>query len=544
VTDTIAYRAAGIITMDKARPDATHVLVRDGRILAVGSATDLAPFGPFKTDERFMDRYLMPGFIEGHMHLDSGNVWKMVYTGTFARTDPDGRHWPGLGSVDAVLDRLAAHKSNDPETVLMAWGFDPLLLGTDLTRHDLDKISDSQPIMVWHASGHIMVGNTPALKKAGMFPPPSPHKGIPLGADGLPIGDLRGIEVMVPAAMALGILDKLMNHDGSGARPFSRMCVRAGITTATDLANPLTDLGLKNLTEITARDDFPIRLVPALMDEQLSGEKLVAKALGLKAQSTDKLRLGTIKLIADGSIQGFTARLLAPGYYNGADNGLWYMAPERLAEVYKLAMAAGIQVNTHTNGDEATELALDCLQAAVAANAPSDHRFIIQHAQLTNTNQFRRMKTLGACVNLFANHLYYWGDAHCAFTVGPARAELMNNCRSALDAGVPLAIHCDEPVTPMSPLFTAWCAVNRLSGSGRLLGAGQRITVAEALYAITMGAAYTMKLDAELGSISPGKCADFAILEDDPISMPPSELRHVKVWGTMLGGRIFSAQDI
>ncbi len=530
--------------MDAGRPHATHVLVRNGRFLAVGTADDLAGFGNVKSDDRFADSILMPGFVEGHTHMDSGNIWQMVYTGTFERTDPDGRHWPGLSDMDSVLDRLAAHRSNDPETVLLAWGFDPLLLGVSLTRADLDKVSDSQPIVVWHASGHIIVANTVAMQKANMFPPRIAHPGIPLGDDGLPIGELRGIETMVPTAMALGILNRFMSRDGSGARPFSRMCVRAGVTTATDLANAMTDQALSNLLEITARDDFPIRLVPALMDEQLSAEGLVAKASLLRSQSTEKLRMGAIKMIVDGSIQGFTARLLPPGYYNGAEKGLWYLAPERLGDVYTQAMASGIQVNTHTNGDEATDLALQCLQKAVNANPPSDHRFIFQHAQLANPDQFRRMKSLGACVNLFANHLYYWGDAHVAHTVGPARAALMNNCRAALDAGVPLAIHCDEPVTPMAPLFTAWCAVNRQSGSGKVLGAGQRISVGEALHAITLGAAHTMKLENEIGSIAPGKFADMAVLDSDPLAVPPFDLRHIKVQGTMLGGMFFDARTI
>ena len=126
------------------------------------------------------------------------------------------------------------------------------------------------------------------------------------------------------------------------------------------------------------------------------------------------------------------------------------------------------------------------------------------------------MNALGMCVNLFANHLYYWGDQHYATTVGPERAQRMNACASALNAGVPLAIHSDAPVTPLGPLFTAWCAVNRRSAMGRLLGEGERISVDAALRAITLGAAYTLKLDSEIGSIEPGKRADFAVLESDP----------------------------
>jgi hypothetical protein len=106
---------------------------------------------------------------------------------------------------------------------------------------------------------------------------------------------------------------------------------------------------------------------------------------------------------------------------------------------------------------------------------------------------------------------------------------------------VPFAIHSDAPVTPIGPLFTAWCAVNRLTASGRVLGAEEKITSADALRAITLGAAYTLKLDHEIGSIETGKRADFAVLEDDPFAVPPEALKDIGVWGTVLGGRIFEA---
>ena len=155
--------------------------------------------------------------------------------------------------------------------------------------------------------------------------------------------------------------------------------------------------------------------------------------------------------------------------------------------------------------------------------------------------QFRRMARLGICANLFANHIFYWGDQHREITMGPDRARRMDACATALRSGVPLAIHSDAPVTPLAPLFTAWCAVNRLTASGEVLGPEECITVEQALYAITQGAAYTMKLDHELGSISAGKRADFAVLEEDPLEVPPAELKDVPVWGTVLGGRPFPA---
>ena len=147
------------------------------------------------------------------------------------------------------------------------------------------------------------------------------------------------------------------------------------------------------------------------------------------------------------------------------------------------------------------------------------------------------MKALGLCVNLFANHLYYFGDKHYEVTVGPDRAERMNACGTAIALGVPLAIHSDTPITPLGPLFTAWCAVNRRTESGRVLGPAERISVDAALRAITLGAAYTMKMDHEIGSIAVGKWADFAVLADDPLAVAAESLKDVGVEGTVLAGR-------
>jgi hypothetical protein len=156
---------------------------------------------------------------------------------------------------------------------------------------------------------------------------------------------------------------------------------------------------------------------------------------------------------------------------------------------------------------------------------------------------FRRMAALGLSVNLFANHLWYWGDQHAQITMGPDRAERLDACRSALEAGVPLAIHSDAPVTPLGPLFTAWCAVNRLTPSGRVLGPTERIGVPEALHALTLGAAWTLGLEHEIGSIEVGKRADFCVLEDDPLAVDPLLLKDIPVWGTVLCGRVFAASE-
>ena len=538
------FEARKILTMNPARPVATHVAIRDGRIIGAGSLEELSRWGPHDLDTRFREHVLMPGLVEGHCHTMEGTFWQYTYCGFFDRVDPQGKLWPGATSIDAVIDRLreADAALPDPAQPLPGWQLDPIYFDNRrVSRVDLDKVSTTRPIGVLHASGHIMNVNSKALELAGMLRTGIEHPGIPLGEDGLPTGELFGPDVMTPVGGHVGFDRDMLACDEAGLRNFARLCVRAGVTTATDLAARLGDEVVEVMLRVTGEADYPVRLVPLRFFQGLTPKDLVAHAAELKLKSTDRLRLGRIKCVADGSIQGFSARIRPPGYFNGAPNGLWYMAPEQILETYERALEAGLQVHTHTNGDEATDMAIEMFERALTRRPVPDHRYTLQHCQLADAAQFRRIAALGMCVNLFANHHYYWGDAHYKLTVGPERAERMNACRTALASGVPMAIHSDAPITPLGPLFTAWCAVNRLTVSGRVQGEYERISVEDALYAITLGAAYTLKLDGEIGSIEAGKHADFAVLEDDPTAVDPMGLKDIGVWGTVQGGRIFEA---
>lgn len=544
---TTIYSARKIITMNPSQPSASHVAVRDGHILAVGTLEELATWGDYTLDEQFADKVLMPGLVEGHAHAMEGSLWQKVYCGFFDRMDPDGKTWDGSKTIEAVIERLreAEAKLTDPDEPLSGWQLDPIYMNNErVTRHDLDKVSTSRPVAVLHASGHIMNVNTKALEVSGLLKQGLNHPGIPLGDDGLPTGELKSPEVMTPVGPHVGFDRAMTDCDEPGLRAFAKLCVRTGVTTVTDLAARLTDDGVAMMLRVTGEDSFPARIIPFRFFMGLPPKELIEFVSELAGKSTDRLRLGKIKVIADGSIQGFSARLRWPGYHNGAENGLWYITPEHLAEICELALAADIQVHIHTNGDQATDLALDTLETALLKNPNADHRFTLQHCQLADAAQFRRMHNLGMCVNLFANHHFYWGDEHYRLTVGPDRANRMNACHTALSSNVPMAIHSDAPVTPLGPLFTAWCAVTRITASGRVQGEAEKINVADALYAITLGAAYTLKLDGEVGSIEVGKRADFAVLEDDPETIGADSLKDVRVWGTIQGGRIFATADL
>ena len=540
------YPARKIITMNVRRPVATHVAVRNGWILGAGTLEELAGWGAHEIDDRFADKVIMPGLVEGHCHSREGSGWDEVYVGFHDRTAPDRVVHRGLPSIDAVVARLqqAERALADPGAPLMAWGLDPLFFdGRRMVVADLDRVSTVRPVMVLHQSGHIINANRALMRRCGITRDTA-VMGVMKDADGEPTGELQG-----PALRS--IVYRALGQDRSVAfgRPhalwrFARSAQLVGVTTATDLANELPEATVAGQVEVTSDEHYPLRIVPAFIGMSRPPAEGVEWVRSLIPRGNEKLRYGIVKLHLDGSIQGFTARFKWPGYYNGAENGLWYIDPDALPNIIGTYHRAGLQVHIHTNGDEATEAAIDAIEQVLKGAPDPDARFTLQHCQMAHDAHFRRMARLGICANLFANHLYYWGDQHHALTMGPERAERMDAAASAQRLGVAYSIHSDAPVTPLAPLFTAWCAVNRLTSSGRVLGAAERIGVADALYAVTIGAAYTLKLDAELGSIECGKRADFAILDDDPLSVDPARLHQVPVWGTMVGGRIFPCSEI
>ena len=248
MSDTTIYAARKILTMNPNQPAVTHVAVREGRILGAGNLADLQGWGDYTLDDRFADKVLMPGLIEGHAHTMEGTLWRNVYVGWFDRMDPDGNIHAGLKTIDAVVERLAAAeaKLTDPDAPLPGWSLDPIYMNNQrVSRHDLDRVSTTRPIGVLHASGHIMNVNTKALELAGLLKPGVNHQGIPLGDDGLPTGELYGPDAMTPVGVHVGFDRALTDCDERGLIDYAKLCVRAGVTTSTDLAARLIAQGWK-----------------------------------------------------------------------------------------------------------------------------------------------------------------------------------------------------------------------------------------------------------------------------------------------------------
>ena len=545
MTETVIYAARKIITMNSYQAEASHVAVRDGRILGVGALDDLTGWGEHRLDDRFGDKVLMPGFVEGHCHLMEGSIWRYHYVGYHSRTGPDGVVHEGLTSIEAVVDKLSRIETAMPDdnTPLVAWGFDPIYFGgrrMDLS--DMDKVSKTRPVVVLHSNLHILNASRAVLQSANITADTN-VEGIAKDDKGQPTGELQEMAAKFMALDTIGLDYFTETAEKLALDNFGRIASQTGVTTATDLFNAAPDEAVANLAIWTARDDFRFRIAPAFGGASVPAAQGVARVAELIKLNNDKLHFGIVKLVTDGSIQGMTGRMKWPGYYNGAPNGVWNTGPDELQGMVQAYHDAGLQVYIHTNADEASEVAINAIEAVLARSPRRDHRHTLQHCQMADESQFRRMAALGIGVNLFSNHIYYWGDEHRATTMGPDRAKRANAARTAERLGVPFAIHSDAPVTPLGPLFTAWCAVNRLTASGYPLGPNERISVASALRAITVGAAHSMKLDHDVGSIETGKRADFAVLEDDPTTVAPEALREVPVWGTVLGGVVFPAKD-
>ena len=536
---TTVFKARKIITVDRNLPIATHVAIRDGIIVGVGGEDCGDGWGDVTRDDRFADQVIMPGLIEAHAHVSAGGIWRYTYCGHYPRKDPDGLDWPGVLDTDGVIERLRKIAADTPKgEAVIGWGFDPgFVAGRRLDRTDLDKVSTVHPVAVLHSNVHVITANSMALEEARLTRDTN-IEGVIRSADGEPTGELHEFAAMGPVMEALEFgLSKL--SDAEGVKAYGKVARECGVTTVADLLSDLHDDEVTMLEAVTGDPSFPARYVPIMNAMVDTPAREAERAVALRARSTDKLHLGRAKLFTDGSIQAGTAKLKAPGYFAIEDKGIWNMEVDHFREAVHALHRAGIKTHIHTNGDAASELAINAIAEAMLETPNPDLRHTLEHVQLASLEQFKRMKALGITANLFANHLYYFGDIHWTKSVGPDRASRMNACADAWSVfGGDFAIHSDAPVTPMNPLMTAWCAVNRTTEQGRVLGKSQQIGVEQALHCITMGAAYVLKIDDQVGSIRAGKRSDLCVLNGDPTDVEPMALRDIRPVATVLGGAV------
>ena len=529
--------ARKIITMDANCPVATHLAHEGGRVLAVGGPDCAVGWGPVTRDDRWRDHVLLPGLVEAHAHVMAGGIWRATYLGHYARTDPEGHEWAGLRDYDALIERLrAVARDTPPGEPVLGWGFDPNFVeGRRLDREHLDRVSTDHPVVVVHSNFHLLSANGAALARAGIGAGTN-VEGVVRGEGGEPTGELQEFAAMNPVMDAVGLSFDALG-DERGLRAYGAVARRCGVTTVADLLSNLDEAEVSMLERVCSGPDYPARYVPVMNAMRGDPGDEARRALALRPRSTPRLRLGRAKLFTDGAIQGGTAKLLPPGYFRMEDHGIWNMEVAHFREAVRALHEAGVKTHIHTNGDAASLLAIEAYEAAMLRSPNPDLRHTLEHVQLAGPAQFKRMRALGLTVNLFANHLHYFGDVHWTRTLGPDRARRMNACADAFaiwDGDV--AIHSDAPVTPMAPLMTAWIAATRLTETGRRLGHAQRLEAWQALRCITLGAAHALKMDDEVGSLACGKRADIVVLDRDPLSGGVDGLRDAQVVATLLDG--------
>ena len=528
----VIYRAREIVTLDKNCPIATAIAVKDERIFSVGTFEDvlenLSNYS-FEVDNRYENLVIVPGFIEAHGHVFSeGMLTGLVWTGRDDRLRPDGTMSKGSATIDEVVERLKSSAGNY-EGAIAGYGFDPVFFdGRALLRHDLDKVSTNKGVVVMNASGHLAYANSKQMEICGVDEN-TDVPGVMKDANGIPTGEFH------EEAMSL-VLDRVKMVTGDPAQlalAGGELLRRVGVTTGSDISMVTAGPAFEAFKATVSSDDFPARVTysPKITDmtRRMSEDEVFAIVSKLKSESNERFTFGPLKWVSDGSIQGFTGKLNWPGYCGGDDHGQLLLDEDTLIKQLTPYHNAGFQIAVHTNGDEAIDTVIGAFEKILNTSPRYEGRFPKELVP--------KMAALNLCANIFSNHIYYWGDTHRTKTMGPDKARRMDAAASAIEAGIQISIHSDHPVTPVNPLFTMWCAVNRVTRSGFVLGPAERISPLQALTAMTLGSAYLMNRDDMLGSLEVGKWADFTVLAENPLSVAPMAIKDIEVVGTVVGGK-------
>ncbi len=507
--------------------------VRGERIDQLGSDEDimaLADGNTIVTD--LQGQTLMPGFVDAHGHFP-GSGMGVVFVDLNS---------PPIGTVHSIAElqeRLRANLSGkDDDKLLGGFGYDDTLLAENRhpTRDDLDAVSTAVPIYIMHVSGHMGVGNSRMLELLSIdADSPDPVGGVIVRRPGsrVPIGLLEETAHMAVTELMLdfSVLDGIRMTVAANEEYLAQ-----GVTTAQSggvdksMASGMASLSKLNIIELR------LVLFPFY---HLLGPDLLSGEFDPASIESDRVAVGPVKIVADGSIQGYTGYLSEPYYvpFKGdvTYNGYPAVPRDDLIKAVADFHSAGYQLAIHGNGDASIDDILDAFELAQAQHPVDDPRLILIHAQMARDDQLVRMKALGVTPSFFSAHTYYWGDRHRDIFMGPERAARMSPTKSAENIGLRYSVHLDTPVVPMQPLQMVWSTANRISTSGAEIGPEQRVSVMNALRATTIDAAWQVFQEDRIGSLEPGKLADIIILSGDPLTA--EDVRQLEVVETVIGGR-------
>jgi hypothetical protein len=543
------YTAKEIITMNPAQPKAEAVAVVNGKILAVGTREEVGKIiGDQKArlDKTFNEKVIIPGFIAQHDH-------PVLAALTMANEVLSIEDWtlPG-GTAKAVKDkadfmtRLAAaeKRMEDKEEPLITWGYHPSFNGP-LTRADLDKISKTRPVMAWLRSCHELVLNTAAMQQYGITEAlvgkfgETPKKQSNFAeARFWEQGFFAVLGAVPELPKVIASPDKLE----AGLNIMREYMHAKGITFGNEpggiLVKPLQDA----VNSVLSSESMPFRFSfmadgKTLCDKYKDDAQVVEEARKLDSWYNGKTSLAKnqVKLFSDGAIYSQFMQVREP--YLDNHHGEWMTDLDVFQRAFRIFWDAGFQLHVHVNGDAGLDRVLNTLEENLRRNPRFDHRTVIVHFAVSQKEQVDRLAKLGCVVSGNPYYTVALADNYSKNGLGPDRADNMVRMGDVERAGVSYSYHSDMPMAPADPLYLMWCGVNRITTNGRVAAPNQKVSREGALKAVTIDAAYSLKMEHEIGSISPGKLANFTILADNPITCDPLKIKDIKVWGTVVEGR-------
>lgn len=522
------YFGGTILPMTGPEDRLEALLVRDGKIAATGTLAELEAAAPRAKRVDLGGKTLLPAFIDAHSHIPLA----AQFAG-FADLS-------GCTSMDEIVATLTAYKETKkigPGGVIVGCNYDNNFLVEE--RHPdktvLDRVSTEVPIFIFHTSSHMGVANSKMLEMGGYTAetpePEGGHIGRMTGSNE-PNGYLEEVAAFAPLVTKLFATIKMDMPAQFAA--VQQMYLSYGITTVQDGAS--NELNLKMLAAFGTFGMLKLDVVSYVMASP-ENKDLLKKYASHVGQYKNRLKIGGLKTVLDGSPQGRTAWMSQP--YEGTDSCAYpYMKDDDLYAICTQAIENHLQLLAHCNGDAASEQFITQYTRALEAHPEAPAlRPVMIHCQTVRDDQLDRMVKIGMLPSIFVGHTYYWGDVHLQ-NLGPVRGARISPVRSALERGLVYNFHQDTPVTKPDMLHSVWCAVNRRTRKGASIGPEQAVGVYDALKGVTCNAAYAYFEEDSKGTLEPGKVADLVVLGADPLSVDPLTIKDIPVVATLKEGKV------